>query len=45
MIGYQAFWNDNWTNVAFELAGRYDLGFEDDIQPGFNQAVFGIQAQ
>ncbi len=44
-IGYQKFWNDNRTNLAVELAGRYDLGSEDEIQEGVNQAAIGFQAQ
>ncbi|MGI9434958.1 MAG: hypothetical protein ACR2Q4_09055 [Geminicoccaceae bacterium] len=45
-IGYQAFWNDHWTNLGLEIAGRADLGLEDDIQQSFEYQVgVGFQAQ
>jgi hypothetical protein len=45
-IGYQAFWNDHWTNLGLEIAGRKDLGLEDDIQQSFDwQVGVGFQAQ
>ena len=43
-LGYQAFWNDNWTNLAVELAVRQDLGLDgDDV--GADQQGVGFQFQ
>ena len=45
-IGYQAFWNDHWTNLGLEIAGFKDLGLEDEFQQGFDwQVGVGFQAQ
>jgi len=45
-IGYQAFWNDHATNLAFEIAGYKDIGLEDEFQEGFDwQVGVGLQAQ
>ena len=45
-IGYQAFWNDHWTNLGLEIAGYKDIGLEDDLQQGFEwQVGVGFQAQ
>lgn len=45
-IGYQAFWNDHWTNLGLEIAGFKDLGLEDELQQGFEwQVGVGFQAQ
>ena len=45
-IGYQAFWNDHWTNLGLEIAGFKDLGLEDNLQQGFEwQVGVGFQAQ
>ncbi|MEM7044314.1 MAG: hypothetical protein AAF543_16010 [Pseudomonadota bacterium] len=45
-IGYQAFWNDHWTNLGLEIAGFKDLGLEDQLQQGFEwQVGVGFQAQ
>ncbi|MGI9490229.1 MAG: hypothetical protein ACR2RF_30950 [Geminicoccaceae bacterium] len=45
-IGYQAFWNDHWTNLGLEIAGFKDLGLEDQLQEGFEwQVGVGFQAQ
>jgi hypothetical protein len=45
-IGYQAFWNDHWTNLGLEIAGFKDIGLEDDIQQGLDwQVGVGFQAQ
>ncbi|MGI9417916.1 MAG: hypothetical protein ACR2RA_08780 [Geminicoccaceae bacterium] len=45
-IGYQAFWNDHWTNLGLEIAGFKDLGLEDERQQGFEwQVGVGFQAQ
>lgn len=45
-IGYQAFWNDHWTNLGLEIAGFKDLGLEDKFQQGFEwQVGVGFQAQ
>ncbi len=43
-LGYQAFWNDNWTNLAVELAIRQDLGLDGD-EVGFDQQGIGFQFQ
>ncbi|MDJ0934368.1 MAG: hypothetical protein QNJ06_13590 [Kiloniellales bacterium] len=43
-LGYQAFWNDNWTNLAVELAVRQDLGLDGD-EVGFDQQGVGFQFQ
>ncbi len=45
-IGYQAFWNDHWTNLGLEIAGFKDVGLEDNRQQGFEwQVGVGFQAQ
>ena len=45
-IGYQAFWNDHWTNLGLEIAGFKDIGLEDEFQQGFEwQVGVGFQAQ
>ncbi|MGI9492992.1 MAG: hypothetical protein ACR2QF_11400 [Geminicoccaceae bacterium] len=45
-IGYQAFWNDHWTNLGLEIAGFKDIGLEDELQQGFEwQVGVGFQAQ
>ncbi len=45
-IGYQAFWNDHWTNLGLEIAGFKDVGLEDKLQQGFEYQVgVGFQAQ
>lgn len=45
-IGYQAFWNDHWTNLGLEIAGYKDIGLEDEFQQGFEwQVGVGFQAQ
>ena len=43
-LGYQAFWNDNWTNLAVEFAMRKDLGLDGD-EVGFDQYGLGFQFQ
>ena len=43
-IGYQAFWNDNWTNLAVELAIRQDLGLDGE-EVGSDQQGIGFQFQ
>ena len=43
-VGYQAFWNDNWTNLAVEMAMRKDLGLDGD-EVGFDQYGLGLQFQ
>lgn len=45
-IGYQAFWNDHWTNLGLEIAGFKDIGLEDEFQQDFEwQVGVGFQAQ
>lgn len=43
-LGYQAFWDDRWRNLALEIAARKDLGL-DDSDGGFDQLAFGFQLQ
>lgn len=43
-LGYQAFWNDNWTNLAVEFAMRKDLGLDGD-EVGADQYGVGFQLQ
>jgi len=43
-LGYQAFWDDHWRNLALEIAARKDLGL-DNSDGGFDQLAFGFQLQ
>lgn len=43
-IGYQAFWDDHRRNLAIELAGRKDLGFDEETD-SVDQLAIGFQLQ
>ncbi len=37
-IGYQAFWNDHWTNLGLEIAGFKDIGPRGRVPAGVRMA-------
>ena len=43
-IGYQAFWDDHRRNLAIELAGRKDLGLDEETD-SVDQLALGFQLQ